>query len=524
MTAPSAQPHPDLVELVDALAGFYEEYETGRVYFNSGRISIVGTLDEVTSALFVRARIGSPADKDVVDEWLDRQPDPVSGVVSCAEIDYGDGRIEYEPVMAFERPSGHDWVADPMLAEIDEYHRAWEVDEGAVPVESGKGWTVPQDPRNQPPESAWLVLGSEASYPSRNDLAEADAGARVGFFDGNWTASSTTRRGDLLLFYFTTPRKAVHFVARSASDGYFRRADESDADAHFNVTQWWADITPMIEIEPIPIDRLREVAGGLILNSGSGIFLDPWAIAALDIRAADPGRQAEVDRIAATPIGLADLPSPETMTFEQWREIASGALKLEAHVSSHIVEPLLRWLIADRGLTIAREYKIGKRLADFVVLDGEGRPVHVIEVKKRIRSTPRQSWEENPDFAQVRWYADHLGVAATLIDAQRLLLVDHLGEEPTRILTRRELETADLADLRAHVLGPSATVRYRIFNVMDRSQTTFATIETGSDGVVRSYARDDGRATDVFQAEIRAGLTLDQVKGSFRNYAFVPEG
>lgn len=74
-----------------------------------------------------------------------------------------------------------------------------------------------------------------------------------------------------------------------------------------------------------------------------------------------------------------------------------------------------------------------------------GNPIHVIEVKKRIRSAHGQRWEETPDFAQVGWYADQLGVAAALIDSQRVMLVDHLGGEPTRILTRREMTSGDLA-------------------------------------------------------------------------------
>ncbi len=260
------------------------------------------------------------------------------------------------------------------------------------------GSVDPHDPRDLAPESAWLLLGSKENYPDREELEAQEAGARIGMYFNDWTAASTTRRGDLLLIYFIKPYKAVHFIARAATDAHFvkEEVDEDSTDKPaFSPTQWWADTTPFVEIEPIPFEQLKASAhGGLILNSGTGIFLSPQTIAGLDFRAKDPARQGEVDRLATIPTGLADLPSPSTMTLDEWREIAAGALKLEAHVSSHIVEPLLRWLIADRDLSVVREYKIGKRQADFVIVDGEGSPLHVIEVKKRIKSAHGQPWED----------------------------------------------------------------------------------------------------------------------------------
>lgn len=281
--------------------------------------------------------------------------------------------------------------------------------------------------------------------------------------------------------------------------------DSTDKPA-FSHTQWWADTTPFVEIEPIPFEQLKASAhGGLILNSATGIFLSPQTIAGLDFRAKDPARQGEVDRLATIPTGLADLPSPSTMTLDEWREIAAGALKLEAHVSSHIVEPLLRWLIADRDLSVVREYKIGKRQADFVIVDGEGSPLHVIEVKKRVKSAHGQPWEDTPDFAQVRWYADHLHVAATLIDSQRLMLVDHQGGEPTRILSRHDVTPEDLEDLQTHMLGSagagSATKRYRVHHGMDFQQRQFGTLETDDAGVVVGFTRDDGAEGSLFRSE-----------------------
>lgn len=448
-------PDTRLMPLIEALSGTTPEFQPLRVTCTVGSSVIVATLDEVTSRILVRAFLGQ-GEEDVVREWVGRQHWPATGALSWGSGELLAGAVEHWPCLAFERSQDTNWAADPLVAEILAYTRAWDTDVDVEPVESAKAWVDPDDPRDLAPESAWLLFGSDESYPNSDKLEEQARGGRIGMYVNEWTAASNTRRGDLLLLYFIKPRKAVHFIARAASDAHFVREEGdqgSAAKAQFSPTQWWVDTTPLVAIEPIPLARLLESAGGgLVLRSRSGIFIDPRAITRLQFRAQDPTQQSEVDRIAATPAGLADLPSPATITFDEWRNVASGALRLEAHVSSHIVEPLLNALLAGQDINFAREFRIGKRLADFVILDRNGQPIHVVEVKKRIRSAHGQPWEEMPDFAQARWYADHLGVAATLIDSQRVMLVDHLGGEPTRILTRREMTSGDLALIHDHLV------------------------------------------------------------------------
>ena len=526
----SSPPDPRLAPLIEALSGTNPEFEPLRAHFMVRSTFIVATIDEITSRILVRAILDPDEEESLVRGWVERQPQPVTGALNWSTMGFDDV-VEYAPVLAFERSDDTVWAADPLVDEIDAYRRAWNACETVEPATSAKNWVTPDDPRDLAPESAWLLFGSDESYPDSNELEEQARGARIGMYVNEWTAASNTLRGDLLLIYFIKPRKAVHFIARAASDAHFVR-EEVDAasagEAQFSPTQWWVDTTPLVKIEPIPLERLLDsTGGGLVLNSRSGIFMDPRAITRLEFRAQDLAQQGEVERIAATPTGLADLPSPTTMTFDEWRDIASGALKLEAHVSSHIVEPLLRWLIPDQDMTFVREYRIGKRLADFVVLDRDRNPIHVIEVKKRIKSAHGQRWEDTPDFAQVRWYADRLKVAATLIDSQRLMLVDHRGGEPTRIFTRRDLATEDLASLRTHMLGSvladSPTRRFRVHNAMDRHQRPFGTLETDDTDVLLAFTRDDGIETNTFSAEIRAQLTLQQLMGSYRNFVFTPE-
>ncbi|WP_114201991.1 hypothetical protein [Janibacter anophelis] len=92
-------------------------------------------------------------------------------------------------------------------------------------------------------------------------------------------------------------------------------------------------------------------------------------------------------------------------------------------------------------------------------------------------------------------------------------------------MTPEDLE--DLEDLRTHMLGSagagSATKRYRVHHGMDFQQRQFGTLETDDAGVVVGFTRDDGAEGRLFRSEIRAGLTLGQLMGSYRNYVFTPE-
>lgn len=422
--------------------------------FFVGELWVVVNAEEQVDRL--RIRVYLPIDDEsVVKEWVDQQPAPRSGLLQARDQARDQEEGQWRPRLLFERPAGQtDWSNDPIHDDIKQYLDAW-LDDDAVTGSAGTSppYSIADDPRRIVPASAWLLKGSEASYPTPDELEEHRAAARVGIFTPCWTTAPQTRAGDLVLFYYTAPRKAIHFVARAASDAFFSREFDVNADGPVNKAQWWAYVTTPIEIEPIPLEALREAAGGhLILKGRSGHYLRPETIARLPIRAADPRQQAELEQVAATPVGLPNLPAPANITFEVWRDLSPGAFLREEHVSSHVVEPLLRDLLEHPSLTWAPQFPIEKRVADFVILAGD-KPVHVIEVKKVIRQGT-QGWAACPDFTQVRWYADHLdGVPSTLIDSHRVVMIEPGADRPAREIDRRTATRADLDAIRTHLLS-----------------------------------------------------------------------
>lgn len=440
----------DLQALIDAFDGTDALADSDWVEFFLEKLYVVANVVDAAGRLRVRVYLHID-DERLVKDWVAQQPTPRSGLIEASYVDEG----EWRPRLVFERPIGdHNWATDPMLEEVAQYLAAW-LDDTAVECASGNRppYVVSDDPRDLLPGSAWLLKGSEASFPTSADLHRARAAADVGIFTWDWTTASQTQIGDLVLIYFMSPRKAVHFVARAASNAFFSRDVPVNADGKVNSAQWWGYFTTPIEIEPIPVDVLRSAVGGhLPLRGRSGLYLRPDAITALQIRAADPADQAELDRIVSIPVGLAELPDPADITHDVWRDLAAGALPLEAHVSTHIVEPLLRDLLAGTGLTWKREYRVGQRWADFVIVDGDV-PVHVIEVKKVIKGGSQSDWNESADFTQLRWYADQLGTSGTLIDSHRVLLVERAGTQPLHEIVRRASTTFDLATIRQHVVG-----------------------------------------------------------------------
>lgn len=149
------------------------------------------------------------------------------------------------------------------------------------------------------------------------------------------------------------------------------------------------------------------------------------------------------------------------MTFEQWRATSPGALRLEADVSSHIVEPLLRLAIGQAALSVRREYPVGRGWADFVICGLGGRPSRVIEVKKRIRRNPSLPWTQCADFIQVSQYATALGVLALLIDARQVLLIQQDATAPTHAFTRETLTPEQMVLIGEH-LRPDGRRRRRM--------------------------------------------------------------
>ncbi len=309
------------------------------------------------------------------------------------------------------------------------------------------------DPRDVAPSSGWLLLGDEASYPTAEELEQQRRDADDGNFSCEWTTAKQTLRGDLAFVYFISPRKAAHFVTRAATDAIFDRELGVNAVGAVANEQWWADFTPLIEIEPIPFGTLRDAVGGhLILKGHSGKFLRPETVGALEVRARYPRDQADLDRILLVPTGLAELPPAAEVSIDVWKTISAGALPLEAHVSSYIVEPLLRHVLRRTALTWTPEYHVQHGVVDYVIVDDDKRPRTAIEVKLVCAGPPAGDWSKSKELRQLRRYTDDLEVPGMLIDAHRIYLVEHGAEAPYRTVERRSADRSDLRAIREHIL------------------------------------------------------------------------
>lgn len=448
---PSGDMPAELAGLVAALNGTDVEWDGQFVFFVFGEVDVYANLDRLTDRVRVRFYLLSD-DREVVEQWVARQPAPRAALLEAEEL-FG----RWSPRLVLERLAlGHDWASDPALRNLDRLETAWlnhsDTTSGTTNTAST---TDPQlrlgHPADIDPVSAWLLMGDDASFPDEQDLHQARRNAAAGIHDYKWTVSAQALPGDLVLLYFIAPHKAAHFLARVASRPVFRRDLEVGAAKPVHNSQWWADLTTPIQIEPIAFTDLQKAAGGpLLLRGRSGRYLRPQTISALTFRALDPAQQDELDRIAATPVGLADLPDPDTMNLEQWRELSAGPLHLEELVSRHLVEPLLRHTAGSAGVRWEREWRIGQRVADYVLFDGPT-ATHVVEVKKVIRRKTDEPWEKSRDYAQLRWYADQLGVPGTLMDSHHIVLVEPGAPAPSAVIDRRTSTAADIETIRTHL-------------------------------------------------------------------------
>lgn len=449
MVTSNADVHPALMELASALKGDNVNADTDLMEFNVGDLYVIANVDALKKRLRVRVYLPTD-DEKLVHDWVLRQPAPASGMLQSAYLE----DEKWRPRLLFERPAEpRNWFDDSIHNDITRFAAAWlddiDVDYSTDPRPA---YVIADDPHDIAPANAWLLKGTEASYPSPAELRDDHEAAEVGIFTWEWTTAAQTQAGDLALLYFLNPRKAVHFVARAACDAFFSRDIRVNADMPVADTQWWSHFTTPIEIEPIPIEVLRRAAGGhLPLRGRSGLYLRPDTIEALPIRAKNPADQTALDRVLTVPVGLADLPHPDDIDFAAWRDLAAGALPLEAHVCTHLVEPLLRDLMRGTGLTWKREFPVGRRWADYAIIDGDT-PVHVIEVKKVIAHPRGRDWSESAELAQLQWYADQLGTGGTLIDSHRLLLMSRTRGAPLREILRGSASNADRDAIREHFL------------------------------------------------------------------------
>ena len=438
-----------LDDLAVALGGENVESDDNYIAFEIPGALIEANVKDGATRLRIRAYLGYEK-PDLVVHWVNRQQQPISGILQV--ITHYDGAVE--PRIVFERPmKGNDWSVDPLSSDIANYSKAWANDDLVGPSSAGDRhhYEPEEDPRELTPSSAWLLLGDKAAYPQPDELADVQSAGTVGIFDYLWTAAKQTLVGDVALIYFMAPHKAAHFITRAASNAFFARDIAVNATGDVADEQRWAFVTPLIEIEPIPFKTLQDASDGhLILKGRSGKFLRPEMFQTLSIRAKDPADQPELDRVLATPVGLAELPPPGEITIDIWTAIAAGALPLEAHVSSHIVEPLLRHLLDGTRFRWNREHRIRGGSIDFVVFD-DGVPSTAIEVKLATIEPPSGDWSKSKDSRQLRRYTEELGVPGVLIDAHRLLLVGCGQDQPYRDVSRRNITDEDFRAIRDHL-------------------------------------------------------------------------
>lgn len=450
---PNARPHlhPVLAQLRDEMEreDGYVEGEANWVEFLSTDAYIDADVKGGESRVRIRAYFTSddgatPTEGEVL-AWVKKQPRPASGVVQALLEELDDGTVESSPRLVFERPVAA-FTTEHIEGDIIRFARAWNVRGVAAPqpeAQFDRG-----DPAELPPQNAWLLMGDEASYWSPEGLEEVRAEG-VGIYDELWTAPKNGELGDLVLVYFTEPTKAACFVARLASRSFWRSDLTANAQKAVDNHQWWAYITPPVEIEPISFKDLREATGGhLVLKGRSGHYLPPQVIEGLSIIARNPEQQTEAERIVRTPTGDPRLPDPRTVSFDVWRTIPSGALALEAKVSEYVVGPLARFISAHQEApapmpTVRNEYKVPSGYVDFVMCADEV-PLVAIEVKRAIRRPPTGVWRDSPDFLQLKRYMDDLDVPGLLIDAHGILLVRQGNETPEMEIVRAEATPCDI--------------------------------------------------------------------------------
>lgn len=459
--------HPALVEVVTYLSGFdVDVMSPHHVMFDIAEGLVDADIKEGSETVRIRVNLVDDAPEavaeDVVINWVTKQPDVVGGTLQACVHQDEDGTI-FGPRIVFETPIGEYTTVSGVWknhrGETSKFGDAWRqrgvADATVHDPMVLRAYRFP--PSHRPfvePQNAWLLMGDSATRFTDEQSAKFQGEGRVGIYNTTWTAPKNIEVGDLVLFYFVSPVKAVHFVARAASRAFWRDDIEVNADGPVGDKQWWAYFTPPVEIEPITYAQLRDAQNGhLNLRGRSGHFLHRETIGALRFCAKFAHQQEDVHRIAQQPVGRTDLPTQDEVTFTQWQSIAAGALPLEADVSNYIVEPMLRWAmdqdaVATRVLSgWEREYRVSSGYVDFV-LHGNyplpARPRLAIEAKLAVRRPRSGRWNDSPDFRQLRRYMDELDVPGMLVDAHGILLVAKGGDAPCLEMRRSDVSEDEL--------------------------------------------------------------------------------
>jgi hypothetical protein len=438
-----------------------------------------GAMSDLSIDAYLLAADDDGAPENEALSWIDRQPKPTLGLLTVGHRRLQDQYV-YMPRLSVD-VKGDSIVGEFIQELIFPYAEAWDHRTGVVDAKPGLGgpdaaaYRV-RDATEIPPKNAWLLVGGEESFPTAADLSGLRLAADAGIYDHMWTAPKNGEVGDLVVIYFVSPKKSAHFVARLASQPFWRTDVEAVAATPVDRHQWWAFLTPLVEIEPIPYAALQEAADGFLpLRGRSGHYLSPRVISRLTFNAKRSPDRDELHRVAAVPVGMTELPDWADRSLEGWRNIPGGLLPLEAKVSEHIVEPLLDLVwdapyggethpLVDRtlGPVLAREHRVPSGYVDYVFEYPVGVPALAVEVKLTMNRPASGVWADSPDFQQLQRYAADLGTPGVLVDAQRILLVAKGADAPHAEIIRAEATWADIEMIRdLLVFEPVRTVDQR---------------------------------------------------------------
>jgi hypothetical protein len=322
------------------------------------------------------------------------------------------------------------------------------------PHRTEQAYRPADDPMDLPAVNAWLVFGSESSTPSTEGMAQQRAEVAGGDYTWKWTVNKATRAGDLLLFYFTAPSKSLKYVARAASDAFFERATAGNDQQSFGPSQWWAYVTPLIPLPEIGTKVVVDLLEQPVLRGASGKYCKPDGIRRLQEWIQEHHPKADVAACLPLPLGQPQLPEPDSMSLTEWRVMADGALYPEKVVESHVVQPLVRFILADLGpgYELRGQHRLGRHRPDHVLFK-HGQPHFFIETKVAVRRPLNTPWSHSPDFRQAAGYARRLGARAALIDAQAIYLLSRDLTDVERIIDRRDVDEEVLTQLRDVVCG-----------------------------------------------------------------------
>jgi hypothetical protein len=298
-----------------------------------------------------------------------------------------------------------------------------------------------------PPRNAWLFMASDDSPIDVETMNEGGGGL--------WTSPKHVQRGDLALFYYVSPHRALLYAARVASQPVYA-APDVDADSKDKwPNQWWSWVDAFVKLDPVPLTALTEYFGGhLVMRGKSGHYVPPWVVTQIMLnQRPEPAK----DLVVQVPTASPDLPEDEDVpTLEQWTALASGAFQRELDVEHYLVEPLLNWLIdSDPDRSWTGKAPLGKLVPDYSLYAGSTRTA-VVEVKLGIRGIQRGNNWVGPDLDQLRKYCAIAGVPGLLVDSNRIIAFEADTAEPVALYERSRLTPADLARIRRHLFPATA--------------------------------------------------------------------